>query len=117
MIESFEQKCQTARCAILPSAIFQKYHEDVTRQGPRGRIATILHEKNVLAIGLGSKRHVDDSYRTLRKLSNLSMHALFVLASCEELHRAKVGQRETKVSFLAVTLRRISLTTMHAYKS
>ena len=53
----------------------------------------------------------------LRKLSNFSMHALFVLASCEELQGAEVGQRETIVSFLAVTLDRISLTTMHACKT
>ena len=54
----------------------------------------------------------------LRELSgNFSMHALVVLAYCEELHCAKVGQRETKVSLLAVTLHGISLTTMHAYKS
>ena len=43
----------------------------------------IVHGKNVLAIGVGRERHVDGSFRMLRKLSSLSMHALFALASCE----------------------------------
>ena len=116
MIKSFKRKCQTAQCAILPSAIFLEISRGRHETWPRGQIATVIHEKNVLAIGVGSKRHVDGSFHMLRKLSNFSMHALFVLTSCEELHCAKVGQRETKVSFLAVTLHRIGLTTMHAYK-
>ena len=45
------------------------------------------------------------------------MHALFFLSSCEELQGTKVGDRETKVSFLDVTLDRIGLTAMHACKS
>ena len=53
----------------------------------------------------------------IRKLSSFSMYALFVLISCEQLQGAEVGQRETKVSFLGVTLDRISLTAMHACKS
>ena len=34
LIEWFEQKCQTVLCAIMPSAIFDKYYEDITRHGP-----------------------------------------------------------------------------------
>ena len=45
------------------------------------------------------------------------MHALLVLGSCEELQGANIGERETKVSFLVVTLDRIGLTAMHAYKT
>ena len=48
----------------------------------------------------------------LRKLSSISMHALFILDSCAKFQGVKVCQRETKVIFLAVTLDRISLTTM-----
>ena len=34
LIKSFERKCQTVLSAIMPSAIFEKYHEDITRHGP-----------------------------------------------------------------------------------
>ena len=52
-------KCLTAQFAIMPSAIFEKYHKDVARHCPCGRVAEIVCKKIILAIGVGRKRHVD----------------------------------------------------------
>lgn len=45
------------------------------------------------------------------------MHALFFLGSSEELQGAKVGERETKVSFLDATFDRIGVLAIHAWKT
>ena len=77
----------------MPNSMMPYPLRNITRRSqewPLGRVATNVHEKNVLAIGVGRKRHVDGSFHMLRKLFSLSMHGFFVLSSCEELHHVKV---------------------------
>ena len=70
LIKLFERKCQNSVMCYNAISQFWEISREVTRHGPWGRVTTIVHEKSVLAIG--RKRHIDGSFRMLRKLFSLA---------------------------------------------
>ena len=51
-IESFRRKYQIAPFPITPTAMFGQCHKDVMRLSPKGGLATVGSDKNILAIGI-----------------------------------------------------------------